>query len=114
GRQRAGGLSPRADGPRPPAGRSRARAAPAAVRLGVRSRGSLVSSFAFQSPLPAYRYVMPAAVIIGAGVFGSALAHRLALDAWDVTLVEQQSPGWDGSASSGESRLLRFSHGHEA
>lgn len=57
---------------------------------------------------------MPAAVIIGAGVFGSALAHRLALDAWDVTLVEQESPGWDGSASGGESRLLRFSHGHEA
>lgn len=57
---------------------------------------------------------MPSAVVVGAGVFGSSLARRLALDSWEVTLVEQESPGWDGSASGGESRLVRFSHGSDA
>ncbi|MDT7570306.1 MAG: hypothetical protein QOE05_480, partial [Actinomycetota bacterium] len=57
---------------------------------------------------------MPSAAIIGAGVFGSSLARQLAIDGWDVTLVEQREPGWDGSSSGGESRLIRFSHGNEA
>jgi glycine/D-amino acid oxidase-like deaminating enzyme len=56
---------------------------------------------------------MPTAVVIGAGVFGSSLARRLALDGWDVTLVEQAEPGWTGSSSGGESRLIRFAHGSE-
>ncbi|HEX4718449.1 MAG TPA: FAD-dependent oxidoreductase [Thermoleophilaceae bacterium] len=56
---------------------------------------------------------MPTAVIVGAGVFGSSLARQLAIDGWEVTLVEQQSPGWAGSASGGESRLVRYSHGSE-
>jgi glycine/D-amino acid oxidase-like deaminating enzyme len=54
---------------------------------------------------------MPSAVIVGAGVFGSAIARRLALEGWETTLVEQESPGWAGSSSGGESRLVRFSHG---
>jgi glycine/D-amino acid oxidase-like deaminating enzyme len=54
---------------------------------------------------------MPSAVVVGAGVFGSSLARRLAIEGWDVTLVEQQTPGWAGSSSGGESRLIRFSHG---
>src|SRR4051812_30615512 len=54
---------------------------------------------------------MPTAVIIGAGVFGSSVARQLAIEGWEVTLVEQESPGWDGSSSGGESRLVRFSHG---
>src|SRR3954454_24334154 len=66
------------------------------------------------SHLPAYRYAMPSVVIVGAGVFGSSLARQLALDGWEVTLVEQESPGWDGSSSGGESRLIRFAHGSEA
>lgn len=57
---------------------------------------------------------MPSVVIVGAGVFGSSLARQLAIDGWEVTLVEQESPGWDGSSSGGESRLIRWSHGHEA
>jgi sarcosine oxidase len=57
---------------------------------------------------------MPSAVIVGAGVFGSSLARQLALKGWDVRLVEQEAPGWDGSSSGGESRLLRFAHGSEA
>jgi sarcosine oxidase len=56
---------------------------------------------------------MPSAIVVGAGVFGSSLARQLALDGWDVTVVEQREPGWDGSSSGGESRLLRFSHGAE-
>ena len=54
---------------------------------------------------------MPSAVIVGAGVFGSSLARQLALDSWEITLVEQESPGWDGSSSGGETRLVRYSHG---
>ncbi len=42
------------------------------------------------------------------------LARRLALDGWEVTVVEQEAPGWDGSSSGGESRLIRFAHGSEA
>lgn len=57
---------------------------------------------------------MPSAVIVGAGVFGSSLARQLAVDGWEVTLVEQESPGWDGSSSGGESRLIRWSHGSES
>jgi sarcosine oxidase len=56
---------------------------------------------------------MPTAVIVGAGVFGSSLARQLAIDGWDVTVVEQERPGWDRSSSGGESRLIRYSHGSE-
>lgn len=56
---------------------------------------------------------MPTAVIVGAGVFGSSLARQLAVKGWEVTLVEQESPGWAGSSSGGESRLVRFSHGSD-
>jgi sarcosine oxidase len=56
---------------------------------------------------------MPSAVIVGAGVFGSSLARLLAIEDWDVTLVEQESPGWDGSSSGGETRLMRFAHGSD-
>jgi glycine/D-amino acid oxidase-like deaminating enzyme len=56
---------------------------------------------------------MATAVVVGAGVFGSSLARHLTLQGWQVTLVEQESPGWDGSSSGGETRLLRFSHGRD-
>ena len=54
---------------------------------------------------------MPSAVIVGAGIFGSSLAHRLAGSGWNVTLVEQYTAGHVRAASGGESRLIRFSHG---
>jgi glycine/D-amino acid oxidase-like deaminating enzyme len=57
---------------------------------------------------------MPSAVVVGAGVFGSSLARLLAVKGWEVTLVEQEGPGWDGSSSGGESRLIRFAHGNDA
>lgn len=57
---------------------------------------------------------MPSAVVVGAGVFGASIARHLALEGWEVTVVEQEAPGWPGSSSGGESRLLRFSHGSQA
>jgi glycine/D-amino acid oxidase-like deaminating enzyme len=53
----------------------------------------------------------PAAIVVGAGVFGAALADRLARSDWDVTLVDQFDPGDSRASSGGESRLLRCSHG---
>ena len=51
------------------------------------------------------------AVIVGAGVYGAALAQRFSDRGWQVTLVEQSAPGHVRSASGGESRLLRCSYG---
>ena len=57
---------------------------------------------------------MPSAVVVGAGVFGAALADRLAGDGWRVTLVDRYEPGHDRAESGGESRLIRCSHGADA
>jgi glycine/D-amino acid oxidase-like deaminating enzyme len=51
------------------------------------------------------------AVVVGAGVFGASTARELARRGWDVRLVEQYAPGNARSASGGDTRLLRFSHG---
>jgi glycine/D-amino acid oxidase-like deaminating enzyme len=53
-------------------------------------------------------------VIVGAGVLGTALADRLARSGWDVTLVEQLTPGHVRSGSGDESRLIRCAHGDDA
>jgi sarcosine oxidase len=50
-------------------------------------------------------------VVVGAGVFGASTARELRLRSWDVTLVEQYTPGHVRSASGGDSRLIRFAHG---
>jgi sarcosine oxidase len=63
-----------------------------------------------RATLPA---VSGSAVVIGAGILGSSLAHRLARDGWDVTLYEQYEPGNERSASGGESRLIRYAHGSD-
>ena len=57
---------------------------------------------------------MRTAAVVGAGIFGSSLAYRLARDGWDVSLFERHEPGHDRSASGGESRLLRFAHGSDS
>ena len=57
---------------------------------------------------------MSSAIVVGAGVFGAALADRLAGDGWQVTLLDRDEPGHGRAESGGESRLLRFSHGAEA
>ena len=54
---------------------------------------------------------MPSAIVIGAGVFGASLAHRLAGEGWDVLLVDREEPGHPRAESAGESRLIRCSHG---
>jgi glycine/D-amino acid oxidase-like deaminating enzyme len=54
---------------------------------------------------------MGSAIVVGAGVFGSSIADRLAGDGWSVTLVDQFEPGDRRASSGGESRLLRYSHG---
>ena len=54
---------------------------------------------------------MPSAVIIGAGVFGSSLADRLARGGWEVTLVDRDEPGHPRAESGGETRLIRALHG---
>ena len=54
------------------------------------------------------------AIVAGAGVFGAAVADRLAGDGFEVTLVERAEPGHAGAESGGESRLMRFSHGPDA
>jgi glycine/D-amino acid oxidase-like deaminating enzyme len=51
------------------------------------------------------------AVVVGAGVFGAATARELHRRGFEVTLVEQYTPGNVRSGSGGDTRLLRFSHG---
>jgi glycine/D-amino acid oxidase-like deaminating enzyme len=57
---------------------------------------------------------VPSAVVVGAGIFGSALADRLVAEGWDVTLVDRFEPGDPRAESGGETRLIRCSHGPDA
>jgi sarcosine oxidase len=54
------------------------------------------------------------AVIVGAGVLGATLAHRLTVDGWQVTVIDQHEPGTPRGSSGGASRLIRFAHGDSA
>jgi glycine/D-amino acid oxidase-like deaminating enzyme len=58
--------------------------------------------------------VSESALIVGAGIFGAALADRLVEEDWRVTLVDRFEPGDPRSESGGETRLLRFAHGEDA
>jgi glycine/D-amino acid oxidase-like deaminating enzyme len=53
-------------------------------------------------------------IVVGAGVFGAALADRLAGEGWEVLLVDRDEPGHARAESGGESRLIRCSHGSDA
>ena len=54
---------------------------------------------------------VPSAIVVGAGVFGASVAHRLAGAGWEVTLVDAETPGHERSTSGDESRLMRSGHG---
>lgn len=56
---------------------------------------------------------MKSVIVVGAGIWGSSLALRLAENGWRVTLVEQHKPGHVRQASAGETRLLRCAHGSD-
>ncbi|GAA0396554.1 N-methyl-L-tryptophan oxidase [Microbispora corallina] len=56
---------------------------------------------------------MRSVVVVGAGIWGSSLALRLAETGWRVTLVEQYTPGHVRQSSAGETRLLRCGHGSD-
>ena len=56
---------------------------------------------------------MSSALVVGAGVNGSAIARELARRGFEVTLIEQYAPGTVRSASGGDTRLLRMAHGAE-
>src|SRR4051794_35126259 len=51
------------------------------------------------------------ALVVGAGVTGSAVARELARRGFEVTLAEQYAAGTVRSASGGDTRLLRAAHG---
>jgi sarcosine oxidase len=57
---------------------------------------------------------VPSAIVVGAGVFGASLAHRLSGAGWDVLLVDREEPGSPRAESAGESRLIRYAHGVDA
>jgi sarcosine oxidase len=52
-------------------------------------------------------------VVVGAGVFGASTARELVRRGFDVSVIEQYTPGTVRSGSGGDTRLLRFSHGDE-
>ena len=51
------------------------------------------------------------AVVVGAGIFGVSTARELVRRGWEVRVFEQYAAGHVRSASGGDTRLLRFSHG---
>ena len=91
----------RGRGRRAGAGRARAVRRLAARRTRRVTRASVVAAAATAAGLRALAvYIgagagrrMSSATVVGAGVFGAATARELALRGWDVTLVEQYTPG---------------------
>jgi glycine/D-amino acid oxidase-like deaminating enzyme len=55
----------------------------------------------------------PAAIVVGTGVFGASLSHRLVTDGWQVTMVDQAPPGHERATSAGHTRVIRYGHGAE-
>jgi glycine/D-amino acid oxidase-like deaminating enzyme len=53
-------------------------------------------------------------VVVGAGVLGATLAHRLTVDGWQVTVLDLHDPGTPLGSSGGASRLVRCAHGDSA
>ncbi len=51
------------------------------------------------------------AIVVGAGVFGAAVADALVQRGWDVTVVEQYAPANARGSSGDRTRMLRLGHG---
>ena len=54
---------------------------------------------------------MRKATIVGAGVFGSWIAHALKARGWRITLIDQHGPANTRASSGGETRIIRASYG---
>ena len=92
----------------------RARPGRALGRAAAVRRGGPLPPARRARPPPDAAPVVSSAVVVGAGVFGASTARELDRRGWDVTLVEQYSPGQHRApGSGGDTRLLRFSHGDE-
>ena len=57
---------------------------------------------------------MQRVTIVGAGVFGSWIAHALKARGWKVTLVDQHGPANARASSGGETRIIRAAYGNLA
>ena len=53
----------------------------------------------------------PSAIVVGAGVFGAAVADALARRGWEVTIVERYAPANARGSSGDRTRLIRAGHG---
>lgn len=54
---------------------------------------------------------MQTATIVGAGVFGTWIAHALKSRGWKVTLIDQHGPASARASSGGETRIIRSGYG---
>ena len=54
---------------------------------------------------------MQKATIVGAGVFGTWIAHALKSRGWKITLVDQHGPANARASSGGETRIIRGAYG---
>ena len=54
---------------------------------------------------------MQKATVVGAGVFGSWIAHALKARGWVVTLIDQHGPANARASSGGETRIIRSAYG---
>ena len=57
---------------------------------------------------------MQRVTIVGAGVFGSWIAHAFHARGWKVTLVDQHGPANSRASSGGETRIIRAAYGRLA
>jgi sarcosine oxidase len=64
--------------------------------------------------VPTLQCVVPAATIVGAGVFGGWIAYALQKRGWKITLVEQHGAGNSRASSGGETRIIRSGYGEHA
>jgi sarcosine oxidase len=54
---------------------------------------------------------MRTAAVVGAGVFGSWIAHALSGRGWKVTMIDQHGPANARASSGGETRIIRSGYG---